>query len=105
MLDIHDAHHAASTWKEFFIHIATIVLGLLIAVGLEQGVEYIHPRLQVAETLELLRDEREVNKKNFAKVTTYWRGNVAELQNNLLVLDYLRQHPGTPEEKLPGELR
>src|ERR1017187_10104742 len=37
MLDIHPAHHAASTWRDFFIHIATIVLGLLIAIGLEQA--------------------------------------------------------------------
>jgi hypothetical protein len=34
MLDVHPAPHAAHTLKEFFIHIATIVLGLLIAVGL-----------------------------------------------------------------------
>ena len=27
MLEVHPAHHAASSWKEFFIHIATIVLG------------------------------------------------------------------------------
>jgi hypothetical protein len=44
MLDVHPAHHAASSWKEFFIHIATIVLGLLIAVGLEQIGEYFHHR-------------------------------------------------------------
>ena len=36
MLDVHPAHHAANTWRDFFIHIATIVLGLLIAVSLEQ---------------------------------------------------------------------
>ena len=36
MLDVHPAHHAASTWRDFFIHIATIVLGLLIAIGLER---------------------------------------------------------------------
>jgi hypothetical protein len=47
MLDVHPAHHAASTWRDFFIHIATIVLGLLIAVGLEQTVEYIHHRHQL----------------------------------------------------------
>jgi hypothetical protein len=29
---------------------------------------------------------------------------VAELQNNLLVFEYLQQHPGTPQEKLPGVL-
>jgi hypothetical protein len=44
MLDVHPAHHAASTWRDFFIHIATIVLGLLIAIGLEQAVEYLHHR-------------------------------------------------------------
>ena len=43
-LDVHPAHHAATTWRDFFIHIATIVLGLLIAVGLEQRVEHFHHR-------------------------------------------------------------
>jgi hypothetical protein len=47
MLDVHPAHHAASTWRDFFIHIATIVLGLLIAVCLEQTVEYFHHQHQL----------------------------------------------------------
>ena len=47
MLDVHPAHHAATTWRDFFIHIATIVLGLFIAVGLEQTVEYIHHQHQL----------------------------------------------------------
>ena len=42
MLDVHPPHQAAHTWKDFFIHIATIVIGLLIAVGLEQTVERLH---------------------------------------------------------------
>ena len=32
MLDVHPPHEAAHTWKDFFIHIATICVGLLIAV-------------------------------------------------------------------------
>jgi plasmid maintenance system antidote protein VapI len=44
MLDIHPAQRSANSWKEFFVHIATIVIGLLIAVGLEQTVEYFHHR-------------------------------------------------------------
>jgi hypothetical protein len=47
MLDVHPAHHAASTWRDFFIHIATISLGLLIAIGLEQTVEWFHHRHQL----------------------------------------------------------
>jgi hypothetical protein len=26
MLDVHPPHHAASSWRDFFIHIATIVI-------------------------------------------------------------------------------
>ncbi len=104
MLDVHPAHHAASSWKEFFIHIATIVLGLLIAVGLEQGVEWVHHRREVAAVREELRDEREVNKKLFQRETAAWRWEAVELENNLTVLAYLQRHPGTPDEKLPGGL-
>ena len=42
MLDVHPPHEAAHSWKDFFVHIATIVVGLLIAIGLEQTVEAIH---------------------------------------------------------------
>ncbi|HEV2620219.1 MAG TPA: hypothetical protein VGU23_09820 [Acidobacteriaceae bacterium] len=59
MLDIHDAHHAASTWREFFIHIATIVLGLVIAVSLEQTVEYFHHRSERRQLEDDLRAEAE----------------------------------------------
>src|ERR1700692_2500420 len=57
MLDIHPAHHAASSWKEFFVHIATIVLGLLIAIGLEQTVEYIHHRHLASEARASIQRE------------------------------------------------
>src|SRR5580698_1736696 len=64
MLDIHPAHHAASTWRDFFIHIATICIGLLIAIGLEQTVEALHrqhERSQIRESLhsELLEIEND----------------------------------------------
>jgi hypothetical protein len=63
MLDIHPAHHAASTWRDFFIHIATIVLGLLIAIGLEQSVEALH-RLHERHALEAaLHTEAEENRQ------------------------------------------
>jgi hypothetical protein len=59
MLDVHPPHHAASTWRDFFIHIATIVIGLLIAVGLEQTVEAIHHRHERSELRETLHRESE----------------------------------------------
>ena len=64
MLDVHPAHHSATTWRDFLIHIATIVIGLLIAIGLEQSVEMIHRAHQrrvlrdslAAETEQILKD-------------------------------------------------
>jgi hypothetical protein len=55
MLDVHPPHEAAHTWEDFFIHIATIVVGLIIAVGLEQTVEAIHHRHELQRAREELR--------------------------------------------------
>jgi hypothetical protein len=102
MLDVHPPHEAAHTWKDFFIHIATIVIGLLIAVGLEQTVEFFHHRHQVQELREALKQEREENRRSFTLNVACYRLDRAVLINDLHVLLYLQQHPGTPEEKLPG---
>ena len=42
VIDVHAPHGGLHTWKDFWIHLGTIALGLLIALGLEQGVEYLH---------------------------------------------------------------
>jgi hypothetical protein len=104
MLDVHPAHHAASTWRDFFIHIATIVLGLLIAVGLEQTVEYFHHRHQVAETRDALRVEQEQNKRSMPQRLAEFRARVAAVQNNLAVFHYLELHTGAPAGMLPGKV-
>ena len=44
MIDIHAPHESVHTWRDFLIHIATICVGLLIAIGLEQSVEALHHR-------------------------------------------------------------
>jgi hypothetical protein len=104
MLDVHPAHHAATTWRDFFIHIATIVLGLLIAIGLEQTVEAIHHRHQLAETREALQQELRKNVKTMPFVVAEFRRRTAAVQANLAVFHYLELHPGAPEDKLPAKV-
>src|SRR5487761_2308104 len=61
MLDVHPPHQAAHTWKAFFIHIATICVGLLIAIGLEQSVEAFHHHLEREELIADFRGECQRN--------------------------------------------
>jgi hypothetical protein len=104
MLDVHAPHEVVRTWKDFSIHIAAIAVGLLIAIGLEQTVEYFHHRHQVAETRESLRVEREQNHLRLADQTTEFRVRVPVIQTNLAVFHYLRLHPGVAEKELPGKV-
>jgi hypothetical protein len=105
MLEVHPHPlHGAITWRDFFIHIVIVAIGLGLAISLQQLVEYLHHRHQVGETRRALAQERAENRRTLGEQTRAWRQVVAELQNNLLVFDYLRQHPGTPQESLPGVL-
>jgi hypothetical protein len=104
MLDVHAPHESVRTWKDFLIHIAAIAVGLLIALGLEQTVEYFHHRHQVSETREALRVEREQNHLRLADQLTEFRVRVPIIQTNLAVFHYLRLHPGTAEKDLPGKV-
>jgi hypothetical protein len=63
MLDVHPPHTPTHTWKDFFIHIATITVGLLIAIGLEQTVEAIHRSHQRHQLQEDLHEEAEKNRE------------------------------------------
>jgi hypothetical protein len=55
-MDIHKPH-AAKSWREFAIEIGTIVVGILIALSLEQLVETLHERRVTAEAREAVRGE------------------------------------------------
>jgi hypothetical protein len=104
MLDVHPPHVSVHSWRDFFIHIVTITIGLLIAIGLEQTVERIHHHELVAETREALRVERDNNRQAYVAGISEFHRQTASLINNLIILQYLQQHPGTPQEKLPGIL-
>jgi hypothetical protein len=61
MLDVHPPHRPTHTWRDFFVHIATISVGLLIAVALEQSVEAIHHRHERDILIQEMRLEAERN--------------------------------------------
>jgi hypothetical protein len=58
--EVNASHSVIRSWRDFFVHTVTIVFGLLIAIGLEQSVVYIHHRLQLQEARrELLKEAKD----------------------------------------------
>jgi hypothetical protein len=55
-MDIHKPK-AARNWREFAIEIGTIICGILIALALDQTVEWLHRRSEMAEARQALRSE------------------------------------------------
>src|SRR6202167_5620564 len=104
MLDVHARHETVHSWKDFFIHIATIVIGLLIAIGLEQTVEYFHHRHQVAEMCKALEVEHHINANEFGVLTEDFHRVIPKLQANMAVYKFLLLHPGASPEQWPGRL-
>jgi hypothetical protein len=100
MLEVHAPHQTVHTWKDFLIHIAAITLGLLIALGLEATVEWIHHRHQAREALELLKQE--VDRNRIALANDMRSGDIGERNHRdaLAVLHRLRAHALRPDDRL-----
>jgi hypothetical protein len=86
MLDVHAPEHRISGKKDFVVHMATITLGLLIALGLENAVEALHHRQQRKEAEGLIRQELQ-NNRDVIKASTH--GLMAELDGMKTVLKTL----------------
>lgn len=66
-MEVHPPGHAIHSWRDFIIHIATIVVGLLIAIGLEQSVEALHHKHLLHQAREQLREEMAENRRTLTR--------------------------------------
>ena len=77
MLDVHPPHTATHTVKDFLIHMMAICLGLLIAIGLEQSVEYIHRSHERDHLREDLRTQAEEQVHLLHQNEIAWAASIA----------------------------
>jgi hypothetical protein len=96
-MDVHPAHHAPRTWREFFLHLVTITIGLFIALTLQAGVESLHHRHLVTEARENLRREIQINREHYAENVQTIEKNRRQLARDIDQLRDLRS--GKPIEK------
>jgi hypothetical protein len=105
MIDVHPPHQGIHTWKEYLLHMSTIVLGLLIAIGLEQSVEALH---RAHERDELRASLQRDSEKIVADAIQADQAQTGPLQwfkqRQQLVQDALaaHRHPAAPLPREPG---
>jgi len=87
MIDVHPPHQPVHTWKDFLIHMSAICLGLLIAIGLEQSVEYFHHRHQAREARASIQQELRDNVTVVQKNLDNFAEGEAELAKDMDVLN------------------
>jgi hypothetical protein len=96
-VDVHPVHHAPQTWRDFFVHLVTITIGLFIALTLQAAVESLHHRHLVREARENLRREIQINREHYAENVQTLEKNRRQLAHNIDLLRDLRS--GKPIEK------
>jgi len=96
-LEVHPPHEPIHTFRDFLLHIFTITIGLLIALGLEAAVENLHHRHIVREARENIRREIEQNQQAVKEDLTSLATNEQNMKNNLVVLRRLRNDPATKD--------
>jgi len=89
-MEVHPPHGPIHSVKEFLVHLLAITIGLLIALGLEASVEWVHHHRLVQEARENIFREIRDNERNVAE----------ELNALPTEKSYLRKTLGTVSEPL-----
>jgi hypothetical protein len=96
MLDVHPPHVAAHGWRDFFVHLFTITVGLLIALSLEGCVEWRHHRQLVREAKESLHEEIKANSVSVSEALTALHKQQDSLKRDVEVLNYIVTNKKAP---------
>jgi hypothetical protein len=86
MLDVHPPHEKMHGFKDFLLHLLTITIGLLIALGLEGYAEHWRQRELKKDADTKLRQEIRDNAQEIALVHN---ANASEQENLKRIVDFL----------------
>jgi hypothetical protein len=97
VVDVHSPHGSIHSWRDFLVHLLTITIGLLIALGMEGAVEWMHQRHLVHEAKDSLHAEIAQNAGDLAKALADLHERQKELKNDMSVLWYATKNGKLPE--------
>jgi hypothetical protein len=87
MIDVHAPEQRVGGMRDFFVHLFTITIGLLIALGLENAAEAWHHHHQRLEAEATIREELTENRVELVKADAAIK---SELDNMSAALTYLQ---------------
>ena len=99
MLDVHAPHEPIHGWRDFFIHLATITIGLLIALSLERCVEWQHHRHLAHQTKVSLGNEIRGNAKEVEGALGDVDKMLNQLKGDVAVLNTILANPKKPNRE------
>jgi len=92
VIDVHPPHEPVLNWRDFFIHLVTITIGLLIALSLEGCVEWQHHRHLVRDAEESLRAEIKNNEADMPAALSRLHDEEGTLKQDVTALRFIRSH-------------
>jgi TolA-binding protein len=92
-LDVHAPHHPIGGWKDFFVHLITISVGLLIAVGIEGCVELHREHKLVREARETMREEIQHNSDKMKEAVVTLDKQTETMKKNIATLSHIQENP------------
>jgi hypothetical protein len=99
VLDVHPPHEPIFGWRDFFIHLATITIGLLIALSLEGCVELWHHRSLVHEAEASMQIEIDANARDLQGALNDVRREQDLLKKDIAVMKKILANPKVPNNE------
>jgi hypothetical protein len=101
VIEVHPPSEPIHGWRDFFIHLATITIGLGIALSLEGCVEWQHHRHLVHEAEASLQIEIEANARETQKALNDVEMEQRVLVEDVAILEKIIANPKAPSEGTP----
>jgi hypothetical protein len=96
VLEVHPPNEPVHGWRDFFIHLATITIGLLIALSLEGAVEFWQHRHLVHEAEASMQIEIGANARELKGALDDVRKEQDFLKKDIAVMKKIIAHPKVP---------
>jgi len=98
VLDVHPPHEPVHGWRDFFLHLTIITIGLLIALSLEGLVEWQHHRHLVHEAEASMGAEIRANSQTVKQSLDEVHKQQGTLKQDISVLKFIERNKKAPKD-------